>query len=286
MTDDVLFPPPLDRLKELDHPRTGWDWAKGERDYVAELGLTAEHVPGLIRIARHWLDLYDNEKPIPEEPELWAPVHAWRALGQLRAVEAVEPLLGMMDGLADTEDDWHMEEFPEVFALIGPDAAEALERYMTDPSHGVYPREVAGNSLTHIAERQPDCRAMAVTAVGNALAAYEENDITLNAFFVGHLLKLEAVEQAELIERAFAAGRVDDEVCGYWGDVRAELGVESLGLAPDQPPRPRHDEKHFRVDAPEHVDKQERIRQRKRQQKLKAKQKQKQKARKKNRKVR
>ncbi len=271
----------LDRLKELEHPSTAWDWAKGERDYVAELGFTPEHVPGLIRIARHWLDAYGDEEW--DEAELWASVHAWRALGQLGAVEAVEPLLGMMDGLADA-DDWHMEEFPDVFALIGPDAAEALERYMTDPSHGVFPRAVAGDSLVRLAERQPDCRTMAVTAIGNALAAYEDNDTELNAFFVGHLLRLKAVEQAELIERAFAAERVDDEVCGYWGDVRQELGVEGLGLAPDQP-RPRHHEKLFRVDAPQHVDKQERIRQRKRRQKLKAKQKQRQKARKKNRKV-
>ncbi len=83
---------------------------------------------------------------------------------------------------------------------------------LADPSHGVYPRSAAGNALTRMAERRPDCRAVAVAAVGNALAAYEENDITLNAFFVCDLMRLEAVEQAELIERAFAADRVDDEV--------------------------------------------------------------------------
>ena len=282
MSNEGLYPPPLDRLKELDHPSMAWDWAKGERDYVAELGLTAEHVPGLIRIARQWLDTWGDEER--DEAELWASVHAWRALGQLGAVEAVEPLLGMLDGLADTDDDWHMEEFPDVFALIGPDAAEALERYVTDPSHGVYPRAVAGSGLVRMAERQPDCRTTAVTAVGNALADYQQNDIALNAFFVGHLLRLKAVEQAELIERAFAADRVDDDVCGFWGEVREELGVEGLGLAPDEPPRPHHDAS-FRVDPPDRIEKQERIRQRKRKQKLKSKQKQRQKARKRNRKA-
>ena len=280
MSNERLYPPPLDRLKELGHPNTTWNWAKDERDYVAELGLTAEHVPGLIRIVRQWLDTYEDEEW--DEAKLWAPVHAWRALGQLGAIEAVEPLLGMMDGLDELEDEWYLKEFPDVFALIGPDASDALQCYMAEPSHRNYPREAAGNGLTRMAKRQPDCRAVAVAAIGNALAAYEENDITLNAFFVCHLLRLEAVEQAELIERAFAAERVDDEVCGYWGDVRQELGVEGLGLAPDQPPRPRHAES-FRVDAPEPADKQERIRQRKRQQKLKAKQQQK--ARKRNRKA-
>jgi len=280
MLDEGFCPPPLDRLKELDHRSTTWNWAQGERDYVAELGLTAEHVPGLIRIARQWLDTYGDEER--DEAELWASVHAWRALGQLGAVAAVEPLLGMMDGLDEVEDEWYLREFPDVFALIGPDASDALQRYMADPSHGDYPREAAGNALTRMAKRRPECRAVAVAAIGNALANYEENDITLNAFFVCHLLRLEAVEQAELIERAFAAGRVDDEVCGYWGDVREDLGVEGLGLAPDEPPRPHHEQK-FRIDTPVHVDKQERIRQCKRQQKLKAKQKQREKARKRNR---
>ena len=284
MSNEVLYPPPLDRLKELGRPNTTRNWAKSKQDYVAEMGLAGEHIPGLIRIARQWFAWYREEEDGPDEPGLWAPIHAWRALGQLQAVEAVEPLLGMMDGLADTEDDWYLEEFPEVFALIGPEASDALLRYVADPSHGVYPRTVAGGGLTRMAERQPDCRAVAVAAIGNALADYEENDITLNAFLVGHLLRLEAVEQAELIERAFAAERVDDEVCGYWGDVRQELGVEGLGLAPDQPPRPHHKE-YFRVDAPESADKQERIRQRKRKQKLKGKQKQQQKARKRNRKA-
>src|SRR5579864_7878643 len=45
-------------------------------------------------------------------------VHAWRALGQLRAVEAVEPLLELFDRLED--DDWVHEELPAVFGLIGP----------------------------------------------------------------------------------------------------------------------------------------------------------------------
>ena len=226
MLDDGLYPPPLDRLKELDHPSMAWNWAKGERDYVAELGLTAEHVPGLIRIARQWLDTYGDEDR--DEAELWAPVHAWRALGQLRAVEAVEPLLGMMDGLTETDDDWHMEEFPEVMALVGPDAANGLQRYMADPSHSIFPRSVAGNGLVRMAERQPDCRTIAVAAIGSALADYQQNDIALNALFVGHLLRLKAVEQAELIEQSFAAGRVDDEVCGYGTRIECRLCVTHL----------------------------------------------------------
>ena len=44
MSDEGLYSPPLDRLKELGHPNTSWHWARGERDYVAELGLTEAEV--------------------------------------------------------------------------------------------------------------------------------------------------------------------------------------------------------------------------------------------------
>jgi len=283
MSTERLYSPPLDQLKKLGEPSNVPRRPKGDWGYVERLGLSAEHVPGLMRIGRQWLDWeWENDGVFPEEPELWAPIHAWRALGELRAVEAVGAFLELMTGLDETDDDWYMEEFPQMFALMGPGAEDALERYVVDSSHRDYPRSVAGSSLTRLAELWPECRAKAVAGVARALADYEKNDTSLNAFFVGHLLQLKAVEQAELIERAFAAGRVDDEVCGYWGDIREELGVEGLGLAPDRPPQPRRAD-YFRLDPPDHVDKQERIRQRKRRQKLKARQKQRQKARKKNR---
>lgn len=51
-----------------------------------ELGLTQEYIPELIRMATdeelNWAD--------PDSLEVWAPIHAWRALGQLRAEEARE----------------------------------------------------------------------------------------------------------------------------------------------------------------------------------------------------
>ena len=283
MIDEHLYPPPLDRLRELGPLFYSWGHDADKHDYVAELGLTAEHVPGLVRIARLWLDTLAGSAPA--EPELWAPIHAWRALGQLRVVEAVEPLLAMLDDLAEADDDWFMEELPGVFGQIGPDAIESLERYLVDPSHTVYPRAAAGDSLPRMVDRHPECRDAAIAAVASGLAGYEENDIELNAFFVSDLLRLKAVEEAELIERAFAADRVEDEICGCWGNVRKELGVEGLGLAPDRPTRPRPRPESLRVDPPEHLSKQERIRRRKQQQKLKAQKKQRQKARKKNRKA-
>src|SRR5258707_7875891 len=94
-----------------------------------ELGIGPEQIPDLIQMAT---DEALNEAD-SESTEVWAPVHAWRALGQLRAVEAVEPLLELFDRLED--DDWVHEELPVVFGLIGPAALPALAAYLADLSH-------------------------------------------------------------------------------------------------------------------------------------------------------
>jgi len=70
------------------------------------------------------------------------------------------------------------------------------------------------------------------------LRRFEENEYELNGFLVAQLNRLKAVEAAELIERALASNRVAVDICGYWGDIRDNLGVPGLGLAPDEPPRP------------------------------------------------
>jgi hypothetical protein len=61
-------------------------------DYLA-LGLGPQHIPDLIRMA------LDEELHLadPNSLDVWSPVHAWRALGQLRAEPAVEPLAGLLD---------------------------------------------------------------------------------------------------------------------------------------------------------------------------------------------
>jgi hypothetical protein len=40
----------------------------------------------------------------------------------LDAVEAVGPLLGMMNRLSELRDEWYLEDFPHVFGMIGPAA--------------------------------------------------------------------------------------------------------------------------------------------------------------------
>jgi hypothetical protein len=109
----------------------------------------------------------------------------------------------------------------------------------------------------------------------------------LNGSLVGQLNRLKAVEAAELIERAFAANRVDESLCGYWGAIRENLGVSGLGLAPDEPPRPPRppEERSYWRDSPS-PGTPDHARQREQEKKAKAKRKQQDKAKKRNRKRR
>ena len=223
---NTRYQPPVEEL--LTYGESDWispdDWP----DY-RELGIGPEHVPDLIQMAT---DEALNEADA-ESTEVWAPLHAWRALGQLRAVEAVEPLLELFDRLED--DDWVHEELPVVFGLIGPAAFPALAAYLADLSHTDSSRISAIRSMEEIAERWPDARGEALAMLKVRLERFEENEPEVNAFLIEALVELGAKETAPLIERAFAQGYVDPIVMGDWEDVQIELGLKSAEeIAPKQ----------------------------------------------------
>lgn len=205
-------------------------WVEFDPNYVADHSLTAEHIPALISLATEWVD-----EP-PESDAVYVPVHAWRALGQLRAVEAVQPLLGVQDELDERGDDWYLEEFYHVFGLIGEPAIEALAAYLSDDSYGEFPRGQAASGLCEIAKHVPETRERCVAILSRELAQHHKDTSDFNGFLVHNLLNLDAVECAETIERAFAANVIDPTIVGDWCDVRQELGVTGLGIAPEHSP--------------------------------------------------
>jgi len=231
--------------------------------------------------------MWEDEANLPSGPAGSAPIHAWRALGQLRAVEAVEPLLNMQNRLDEERDDWYLSEFPEVFGAVGPAAIPALAAYLANTLNGEFPRISAADGLFQVAKRHPASRDEVVGVLGRQIARCEEGVYDLNGFLVSHLVELKATEAAEPIERAFAAQVVEDDICGSWGRARQELGVPGLGLAPDTPPRPPHLGPSVRFgDSPTSYDGMGRTRRRTAEKKAKARRKRQEKARRRNRKRR
>ena len=107
---------------EEGQPASEW------RDYLA-LGLTTEHVPELVRmVLKEDLGWDDSEGT-----EVWASLHAWRALGQLRTESATEPLIQLLEHVDDREDDWIERDLPKVLGMIGPAAIPGLRDFLGRP---------------------------------------------------------------------------------------------------------------------------------------------------------
>jgi hypothetical protein len=224
------YAPPLDQLLRLGLPNlrrtrgpslSGSRWRATEMpvewdDYSA-LGLGQEHIGDLIHLAT------DRGFDAADEPEAYAPIHAWRALGQLQAREAIEPLLPLFHELEDW--DWIGEEMPQVFARIGPMAIPALAAYVAEAGHGLFPRITASECLTEIGKRHRAARAACVAPLVCALEKFAENDPTFNGFLIDALVDLDETDALPLIARAFEAEAVDETIMGDLQDVREEFGL-------------------------------------------------------------
>jgi hypothetical protein len=220
------YPPPIDQLLTFGDCRKLPEWP----NYL-ELRLGAEHILDLIRMATsEELNHADSESS-----EVWAPVHAWRALGQLHAEAAIESLISLFQTIDEDDNEWAGEELPTVFGMIGPAAIPALTTYLADASHRLYARIAAISSLQRIAEMHPETRAECVAILTRQLEKGAEADPTLNGFLLASLLDLKAVESLPVIERALVADWVDESVAGDWEDVQIEFGLKEQRETPRRP---------------------------------------------------
>jgi hypothetical protein len=79
------------------------DWREWD-DYSA-FGFTQEHIPELIRLGKDRALIVDVDNDELNYAALWAPMHAWRALVQMQATEAIFPLLDVFDWVDQSDSD-------------------------------------------------------------------------------------------------------------------------------------------------------------------------------------
>src|SRR3954452_12544141 len=173
---------PVRQLLSIDEARSynPSEWP----DYCARFALGREHIGDLIRMA---CDAGLNQADSTSS-EVWAPMHAWRALGQMRAEEAVLPLLALLRAAED--DEAAGEELPAVFGMIGQAAISPLSAFLLDRSN---PEPVASTALSgikEIAARHPECRAECVGILMRMLEPRAETDPTISGFAVWALIDL------------------------------------------------------------------------------------------------
>ena len=223
MTSSYL--PPVDRLLTLGkEPALRRVWP----DYRL-LGLEPRHVPALARMAT---DPALHAAP-ERSPQVWAPVHAWRALAQLGAESAVAPLLALLEREKDSA--WVVDEVPAVLGMIGPAALPGATLLLFDESREERLRYTAARVIADVANEHPERRDEAVALLVKQLEDWPHQGPLLNAFLIAYLVELDAVDAAPLMEAAFAAGAVNLSVHGDWEDVQVDLGLLEERVTPPPP---------------------------------------------------
>jgi uncharacterized protein DUF1186 len=214
---------PVSKLIKLGRPE-GETWLN-----YSELGITRAQIPDLIRLVEdHDLRVMQPPENLPDDVELlewFAQIHAWRALAQLKAEEAIPAILGILHQVDDEDDDWIGEDASEIFALIGLAAIHPIADYLKDGTEGLYARVAAANSLRTIAKAYPETRNECAEILASVLENYRENDEGLNGFIIYDLVELKAVEYIDLIEKAFRSESVDEMIMGDFEDVQVTLGL-------------------------------------------------------------
>jgi len=217
------YSPPVDRLLSLGEPSSEDNWVE-HLDY----GFEPEHIPELIKMVTDD-DLFGAPS---ENSEAWAPVHAWRALAELQAEAAIEPLLSILCRIDLHDDEWINEELPVVFSMIGPAAVPGLQKYLADPSREESAKIAAVVSLQETAKKYPEARDACAAALMAQLEQHPHNTEGLNGFLILALAEMRAAEALPLIEQSFAENHVDESVMGDWEDVQIEFGLKEKRETP------------------------------------------------------
>ena len=207
------YPPPVDALRQIGDAHKA-DIAIRR----AALGLTQAHLPDLLRMARD-RNLYTANG---DTDEVWAPLHAFYALGDLDVSAVVPELIPLFD----LEDDWLSTALPELLGKVGAPALEPIRAYLADRTRWAYGHSSASRALEKIAQQHPELREQVVAMLSDVLrdaGHYHETAVT---GAMDALVELGAVELDWLIKIRWVTAAEADQ-----GDSRAIGEAISRGLA-------------------------------------------------------
>lgn len=235
-----IYEPPVNELLHYG-PCQGFQ-VKEWPNYVQELGLTREHVPALIQMVQDevlWGFFMGSSQGQDDHPEadvdpeaaMWAPLHAWRSLGQLQAVDAIPALVQVLD---QYDIDWCWEELPQVFGLMGAEAIAPLNDLFATKLHYNHKITVV-DGLGEIVKAFPELRDRCVAVLTQQLSNCKQHHRSVNGALVARLMDFEALEAVPVIEAAYQAKKVDEMFVGSWARVQVDLGLkQESDFTPDE----------------------------------------------------
>jgi len=209
------YSPPLDGLLDL-----GWQAdEQSVSDFARRTSLQASHAPDLLRLV---LD-EGLRGGWPAETPTWAPLHALRLLGQLRAHQTAAPLLALMED----ENDWLSDLLPSVWAAMGPKATPPLWDHLEQRAAPPIRRGNVIIGLSRMGQKHRSYRREVVDRFIKLLEESPPDDKEANGYVVHALASLLKARQAwPAIRRAYDSNKLDDSIVTL-DDVRRDLGPES-----------------------------------------------------------
>ena len=204
-------------------------------DYPTVLGLTEEHIPELIRIVEDIEIFMPIDEDVDEDaPEIFSSIHAWRALGQLKAGEAVPALIDLAVRNEELDIDWILSGIPMAMKMIGPIALPALEEYLNKNEQLEWANATISDSVAEIGLAYPENRMDCIKILEKRLESYEINLRYINASLIHDLTRLNATESDELIKQAFDSDNVDLSLMGDYEDYQISVGLMKKRRTPQR----------------------------------------------------
>lgn len=210
----------VSKLSQLGEADVRGSWP----DYLQQ-GFAGADVAELISVMRDE-ELWESSD---EEADSWAPLHAWRILGQLKARQAIGPMIEMLN---QDPDDYQMSELPRAMGLIGRPAIAPLEDNINNETVGIFSRSSSVEALEMIYQEDHSTREEIKTIYLRLLESSSTRDRFLNGSVLSGLITLQATESIDVIREAFAADTIDIGMCGDLEDVEIELGLRTKRETP------------------------------------------------------
>ena len=209
---------PVNQLLTLGSCKNKGEWPESKIDY-SQIEITEAHIPELIQMATDPMLLHSEA----DNDSIWAPIHAWRMLGLLKAEQAIEPLTNLFEECHNC--DWACEELPEVMAMIGGQCIPALQNYLFDNSKPQSARINANVALRKVGLNIDPERKKCVDIFSAFLDQADDETPTLNGFVISSLVRMEAVEAIESIRHAFHRDIVELFIAGDLEQVEILMGL-------------------------------------------------------------
>ena len=164
------------------------------------------------------------------DADFFVAVHAWRVLGQLQAIEAIEPLMSLF--AIDDHNDWFLSDMPIVMGYFGIPALESLKACLFDNKQAELARSLAAECIENIINKNPDSRLVCIELFNTFLEQASVEDSGVVAMVISLLAELKAIDSIDIVREAYQRNIVDTSFVGNFETAEIAFGLGEASEIP------------------------------------------------------